>query len=159
MKLNPLGYVPMLELDDGTRLREVPVILQYIADLVPTSNLAPAPGTLQRYRLQEWLAFTSSELHKSYSALLNPNLPEETRKFFHDKLVARYRWVDGELAGRDFLLAEHFTVADAYLFVVTRWAQSVNVDLAGLSNVQAHHERIRVRPAVQEAMRAEKLIK
>lgn len=157
--INPLGYVPLLELDDGTRLREAPVILQYIADQVPTRNLAPAAGTLQRYRLQEWLTFTGTELHKSYSALFMPKMPEEAKQLFRDKLLARYRWVDGELAGRDFLLAEHFTVADAYFFVVTRWAQPMNIDLSGMPQVRAHHERVLARPAVQEALRAEGLLK
>jgi glutathione S-transferase len=157
--VNPLGYVPLLELDDGTRLREVPVILQYVADQVPLKNLAPAPGTLQRYRLQEWLTFTGTELHKSYSPLFNPNMPEPAKQFFRDKLANRYRWVEGELTGREWLLADHFTVADAYLFVVTRWAQPMNIDLSALPHVQAHHERVRTRPAVQEALRAEGLTK
>jgi len=149
--------VPLLELDDGSRLREAPVVLQYIADLVPTRNLAPAAGTLQRYRLQEWLTFTSTELHKSYSPLFLPKMPEEGKQIFRDKLVSRYRWVDGELAGRDFLLADHFTVADAYLFVVTRWAHPLGIDLADMPHVRAHHERVRMRPAVQEALQVEGL--
>jgi glutathione S-transferase len=157
--INPLGYVPLLELDDGTRLREVPAILQYVADQVPLKNLAPAAGTLQRYRLQEWLTFTGTELHKSYSPLFNPNMPDAAKQFFRDKLAARYRWVDGELSSREWLLGEHFSVADAYFFVVTRWAQPMNIDLSGVPHVQAHHERVRTRPSVQEAMRAEGLIK
>jgi glutathione S-transferase len=157
--INPLGYVPLLELDDGTRLREVPAILQYVADQVPMKNLAPAAGTLQRYRLQEWLTFTGTELHKSYSPLFNPNMPEPAKQFFRDKLANRYRWIEGELAGREYLLADHFTVADVYFFVVTRWAQPMNIDLSGLPHVQAHHERVRARPAVQEALRAEGLVK
>jgi len=157
--INPLGYVPLLELDDGTRLREVPAILQYVADQVPLKNLAPASGTLQRYRLQEWLTFTGTELHKSYSPLFNANMRDAAKQFFRDKLATRYRWVNGELAGREWLLGEHFSVADAYFFVVTRWAQPMNVDLSGVPNVQAHHERVRSRPCVQEALRAEGLIK
>jgi glutathione S-transferase len=157
--INPLGYVPLLELDDGTRLREVPVIVQYIADQVPTRNLAPAAGTLQRYRLQEWLTFIGTELHKTYSPVFNPKMPEEAKQIFRDKLAARYRWIDGELDGREFLLAEHFTVADAYLFVVTRWAAATNIDLSGMPNVRAHHARVKARPAVQEALGAEGLPK
>jgi glutathione S-transferase len=157
--INPLGYVPVLELDDGTRLREVPTIVQYIADQVPTKNLAPAAGTLQRYRLQEWLTFTGTELHKTYSPLFSPKMPEEAKQIFRDKLAGRYRWIDGELADREFLLADHFSVADAYLFVVTRWAAAMNIDLSGLANVQAHHERVKARPAVQEALRVEGLLK
>jgi glutathione S-transferase len=157
--INPLGYVPVLELDDGTRLREVPVIVQYLADQVPTRNLAPAPGTLQRYRLQEWLTFTGTELHKSYSALFAAKMPEEAKQIFRDKLASRYRWIESELAGREYLLGDHFTVADAYLFVVTRWAHSTNIDLSATPHVQAHHERVRARPAVQEALRVEGLVK
>jgi glutathione S-transferase len=157
--INPLGYVPLLELDDGARLREVPVIVQYIADQVPLKNLAPAAGTLQRYRLQEWLTFTGTELHKSYSPLFNSKMPDEGKQIFRDKLAARYRWIDAELADREFLVSEHFTVADAYLYVVTRWAQPMNIDLSSVPNVRAHHERVLARPAVQEALRAEGLLK
>jgi glutathione S-transferase len=157
--INPLGYVPMLELDDGTRLREGPAIVQYIADQVPTKNLAPANGTLPRYRLQEWLTFVGTEIHRTYSPLFNPNLSDEAKQVFRDKLVSRYRWVDSELKDREWLAGDHFTVADAYFFTVTRWAQPMNVDLSGMPNVQAHHESVRARPAVQEALRAEGLVK
>ena len=157
--INALGYVPLLELDDGTRLREGPAIVQYIADLVPTKNLAPAPGSMQRYRLQEWLTFIGTELHKSYSPLFNPKMPEEGKQIYRDRLVSRYRWVDGQLAGKEYLMGDHFTVADAYFFTVTRWAQPMNVDLSGMPNVQAHHERVRARPAVQEALKFEGLLK
>jgi glutathione S-transferase len=157
--INPLGYVPMLELDDGTRLREGPAIVQYIADQVPTKNLAPANGTLPRYRLQEWLTFIGTEIHKTYSPLFNPALTDEAKQVFRDKLASRYKWVDGELKDRDYLLGEHFSVADAYFFVVTRWAQPMNIDLTGTPNVQAHHERVRARPAVQEALKVEGLVK
>jgi glutathione S-transferase len=156
--INPLGYVPLLELDDGTRLREVPAIVQYIADQVPPKNLAPASGTLPRYRLQEWLTFIGTELHKTYSPLFNPNFSPETKQAFRDKLVARYRWVDGELQGKDYLMGEHFTVADAYFFVVTRWAQPLRVELTEFANVRAHHSRVQARPAVQDALRAEGLL-
>ena len=155
--INPLGYVPLLELDDGTRLREGPAIVQYIADLAPTKNLAPANGTLPRYRLQEWLTFIGTEIHKGYSPLFNPALPEETKKIFRDKLTGRYRWLDGELASKPYLMGEHFTVADGYLFVVTRWAKPMNVDLSALGNVQAHLARVGERPAVQEALKVEGL--
>jgi len=157
--INPLGYVPLLELDDGTRLREGPAIVQYVADLVPQKNLAPANGTLQRYRLQEWLTFIGTELHKTYSPLFNPNMPEEGKQIFRDRLSARYRWVDGQLADKKYLMGDHFTVADAYFFTVTRWAQPLNIDLSGMPNVQAHHERVRARPAVQEALTVEGLVK
>jgi len=155
--INPLGYVPLLELDDGTRLREGPAIVQYLADLVPTKNLAPANGTLQRYRLQEWLTFIGTEIHKTYSPLFNPNLTDEAKQVFRDKLSSRYRWVDGELQGRDYLMGDNFSVADAYFFVVTRWAQPLKLDLSGMPNVLAHHERVKQRPGVQAALKMEGL--
>ena len=157
--INPLGYVPMLELDDGARLREVQVVLQYIADLSPLKNLAPANGTLPRYRLQEWLSFTSSELHKNFGPLFNPGLPEETKKVFRDKLVSRYGWLDGELAGKEYLTGGNLSIADCYLFAVTRWAKGMNVDITPFANVQAWFDRVAARPAVQDAMRAEGLLK
>jgi glutathione S-transferase len=152
--INPLGYVPLLELDDGTRLREVAAIVQYIADLVPTRNLAPANGTLPRYRLQEWLSFVGSELHKTFSPL-NADIPEEGKKVFRDKLAARLQWLDGQLNGKPYLLGEHFSVADAYLFAVSRWAKPPHADLASYPHVRSHHDRVAARPAVQEALKAE----
>lgn len=157
--INPLGYVPVLELDDGTRLREGPAIVQYIADQAPAKNLAPANGTLPRYRLQEWLTFIGTEIHKSFSPLFNAAMPEEAKKIFRDKLASRYQWIDGELKDKEFLMGEHFGVADAYFFTVTRWAKPMNIDLAGCANVLAHHELIAARPAVQEALRVEGLLK
>jgi glutathione S-transferase len=157
--INPLGYVPLLELDDGTRLREGPVIVQYIADLVPGKNLAPANGTLQRYRLQEWLTFIGTEIHKSFSPLFNAAMPEEGKKIYRDRLAARFKWVDGELQGKDYLMGSHFSVPDAYLFTVSNWAGKTFVDLSGLPNLLAWRERMAQRPAVQEAMRHEGLLK
>jgi len=157
--INPLGYVPLLELDDGTRLREGPAIVQYIADLAPTKNLAPAAGTLQRYRLQEWLTFIGTEMHKGYSPLFNPAMPEEAKTIFKDKLKSRYQWLDGQLADKQYLMGEHFSVADGYLFTVTNWAKPTGVDIASCPNVQAWHARVAARPAVQEAMKAEGLLK
>lgn len=155
--INPLGYVPLLELDDGTRLREGPAIVQYIADQVPTRNLAPANGTLPRYRLQEWLTFIGTEIHKTFSPLFNPATPDEMKKAFSEKLVQRFKFVDGELAGKNHLMGDHFTVADAYLYVVTRWTKPTNIDISGFPNLLAHHGRVSARPAVQEALKLEKL--
>lgn len=154
---NPLGYVPLLELDDGTRLREGAAIVQYIADLVPVRNLAPANGTLPRYRLQEWLSFIGTELHKSFSPLFGAAMPEDGKQFFRDRLASRFQWLDGQLAGRDYLLGEHFSVADGYLFVISRWAKPPHADLTLYPNLLAHHERVAARPAVQEALRFEGL--
>jgi len=156
--INPLGYVPVLELDDGTRLREGPAIVQYIADQVPLKNLAPANGTLPRYRLQEWLTFIGTEIHKTYSPIFNPAMPEEGKKIMRDKLVSRYQWVNGQLEGKDWLMGEQFSVADGYFFAVTRWARPMNIDLSGAPNVLAHHERVAARPAVREALEVEGLL-
>ena len=157
--INPLGYVPMLELDDGTRLREGPAIVQYVADLVPNKNLAPANGTLSRYRLQEWLTFIGTEIHKTFSPLFAPNMPEEAKAIFKAKLVSRYEWLNGQLAEKTFVMGEHFTVADGYLFTVTNWTKPMNIDLSAFPNVTAWHARVAGRPAVQEAMKVEGLIK
>jgi glutathione S-transferase len=156
--INPLGYVPMLELDDGTRLREGPAIVQYIADQVPTKNLAPANGTLPRYRLQEWLTFIGTEIHKTFSPLFNPAMPEEGKQISRERLASRFKFVDGELKGKNYLMGDHFTVADGYLFVVTRWAKPMNIDLTPFPNLRAHHERVAARPAVREAMEFEGLL-
>ena len=157
--INPLGYVPLLELDDGTRLREGPAIVQYIADLAPTKNLAPANGTMPRYRLQEWLTFIGTEIHKGFSPLFNPAMPEEAKQISKDKLNSRYQWLDGQLADKEYLMGEHFSVADAYLFTVTNWTKPTGLDISAFKNVLAWHARVGARPAVQEAMRAEGLIK
>ena len=156
--VNPLGYVPLLELDDGTRLREGPVIVQYIADQVPTKNLAPANGTLARYRLQEWLNFIGTELHKSFSPLFNPATPADAKAAAAEKVGKRLVFVDGELAGKNYLAGDNFSVADGYLFTVVNWAGRVGLDLSNVPNVRAHHARVAARPAVQAAMKAEGLL-
>jgi glutathione S-transferase len=155
--INPLGYVPLLELDDGTRLREGPAIVQYIADQVPTKYLAPANGTLPRYRLQEWLTFIGTELHRGFSPLFNAQMPEEAKKIFRERLAKRFAWLEEQLTGKDYLMGNRFSVADAYLFTVGRWAKPLNIDLSACPHVRAHHERIAARPAVQEALKVEGL--
>lgn len=157
--INPLGYVPLLELDDGARLREVPVIVQYVADQVPVRNLAPANGTLPRYRLQEWLTFIGTEVHKSFSPLFNAAMPEAGKQIFRDRIANRLQWVDQQLQGKDYLMGESFSVADAYLFVITNSAKPMNIELAGYKNLLAFRERVAARPAVQAAMKAEGLVK
>lgn len=157
--INPLGYVPLLELDDGTRLREGPAIVQYVADQVPTKNLAPANGTLPRYRLQEWLTFIGTEIHKSFSPLFNPAMPEDGKQIYRERLAGRFKFVDGQLAGRQYLTGDHFSVADAYLFAVSNWAKPMNIDLSAYPNLTAFRDRVAARPAVQEAMKAEGLLK
>jgi glutathione S-transferase len=157
--INPLGYVPLLELDDGTLLREGPAIVQYIADLVPTKNLAPANGTLQRYRLQEWLTFIGTEIHKTFSPLFSPATPEDYKTIAKEKLVSRLKWLDGQLEGKQYLMGDHFSVADGYLFTVTNWAKPLSIDLSGFPHLLAYRARVAARPAVQEAMKAEGLTK
>jgi glutathione S-transferase len=157
--INPLGYVPMLELDDGTRLREGPAILQYIADLVPLKNLAPAAGTMPRYRLQEWLNFIGTEMHKGFSPLFNPATPDEYKVVVKARLASRYTWLESELAGKEYLMGEHFNVADGYLFTITNWAKPLGIDLSPYPTVMAWHARVGARPAVQEALKAEAALK
>jgi len=154
--INPLGYVPLLELDDGTRLREGPAIVQYIADQAPLKNLAPANGTLQRYRLQEWLTFIGTEIHKGFSPLFNPSMPEEAKAISRDRLKSRFVWLESELAGKDYLMGEHFTVADGYLFTVTSWAPKTGVDISSYPNLLAWRGRVGERPGVQAALKEEK---
>ncbi len=156
--INPLGYVPLLELDDGTRLTEGPAILQYVADQAPQKNLAPANGTLQRYRLQSWLTFIGMELHRSFGPLFNPATPQETREQAIARLAGRLKWLDGELTGRTWLSGEHFSVADAYLFTVTNWAARTGVDLSPYTHLAALRARVAERPAVKAVMKAEGLL-
>jgi glutathione S-transferase len=158
LAINPKGYVPTLQLDDGQVLTEGTAIVQYLADLKPEKGLAPAAGTLARYRLQEWLGFINSELHKSYSPLFRPDTPAETRAERQAYLNKRYAVVEKHLAGRSYLLGDHFTVADAYLFTVTNWAGTVKFDLTPFPNVRAFQERTAARPAVKAAMKAEGLL-
>ena len=157
-QVNPLGYVPFLTLDDGRTLHEGPAIEQYIADQVPGKSLAPAAGTFERYKLQEWLTFIGTELHKGFSPLFTPNMPEEAKTMAKARLVSRLQWVDGELAGKQYLMGDQFTVADAYLFVVSNWGQHVGVDVAPFANLVAYRARVGSRPAVIAAMKAEGLI-
>ena len=156
--INPKGSVPLLELDNGERLTEGPAIVQYIADQAPDKNLAPANGTLERYRVQEWLNFITSELHKGYSPLFRPNTPDEYKVIAIDALKKKHAYVDGKLDGKNYLMGEHFSVADAYLFTVTNWAGRVGVELSEFKNVAAFMTRMMARPAVQAAMKAEGLI-
>ena len=158
-KINPLGYVPLLVLDDGSQLRECAVIIQYIADQAPDKNLAPANGTFARYKLQEWLAFISTELHKNFSPLFTPGMPDEAKTIFKARLMDRLKWVDSALRDTPYLMGDTFTVGDAYLFNVSNWTKFVGVDISALENLAAFRGRVGARPAVQEAMRAEGLIK
>ena len=157
--VSPKGYVPLLELDSGERLSEGPAIVQYIADQAPASQLAPPAGTMARYRLMEWLNFISTELHKGFSPLFNPAMPEEAKVLARAKLADRLSWVNTQLEGKDYLMGSTFTVADGYLFTVAGWGKHVGVDISGLKNLSAYMGRVAARPAVQAALKAEGLIK
>ncbi len=158
-KVNGRGYVPALELDNGGILTEGPAIVQYLADQKPAAGLAPKSGTFERYRLQEWLNFLTSEIHKGFSPLFRPNTPEEYKKIAKENIAARFDWLDKQLAGKDYLMGKTFTVADAYAFVLIGWSKFQGIDLARWPNLAAYHERVGLRPKVQEALQAEGLLK
>lgn len=157
-QVNGKGYVPALELDNGEILTEGPAIVQYLADKKPESGLAPRAGTLERYRLQEWLNFITSEIHKQFTPLFKPNTPEDYKPIAKENLANRFKWLDRQLAGKDYLLGSQFTVADAYLFTVLRWTQPMKMDLSPWPNLRAYLERVGKRPKVREAMQEEGLI-
>lgn len=156
-QINPKGYVPVLELDDGRRLTEGPVIVQYIADQYPNSGLAPPCGSFDRYRVQEWLNFITSEIHKSFGPLFKDTTPEEYKTISKGNLSKRYGFLEEHLCNHQYLHSEKFSIADAYLFVVTNWLGRVGMDIGKWPCVKAYHARIAARPAVQEAMQAEGL--
>jgi glutathione S-transferase len=157
LSVNPKNQVPVLELDDGQELTEGPVIVQYLADRKPGSDLLPAAGTMERYRIQEWLNFVTSELHKTFGPLFRPNTPEEFKTISKDYLGQRFDWINKELAGKKYLTGDKFTVADAYLFTILRWAPRVGIDLAKWPNIATYVDRVTARPKVQEALKAEGL--
>ena len=154
-KINPKGQVPALALDNGELLTEGPVIVQVIADKAAGKNLAPANGTTERYRLQEWLTFISAEVHKTFSPLFNPTLTDEAKQVFRDRLAGKFRYLDSKLAGQDYLMGQQFTVADGYLYTMLRWADRMKVDLSGFPHLTAYKERVAARPLVQAAVQAE----
>lgn len=155
LAINPKGLVPVLQLDDGALLTEGPAVVQYLADLKPDAQLAAASGSMARYRLQEMLGYINSELHQAYLPLFNPACSDEVRSARTAHLHKHYRLIDAALGRTPFLLGDRFTVTDAYLFVVTRWADIVKVDLSAFPKLQAFQARIAARPAVQAAMRRE----
>ncbi len=157
-KINPKGYVPALELDNGEILTEGAAIVQYLADKKPDSGLMGAVGTMERARCIEWLTFISSEIHKGFSPLWNPTTPDAVKASAIDTLGKRIGFIDGALKGKDFLLGGKFSVADAYLFTVLSWAPHVKMDLKAWSNVSTYLERVAKRPKVIEAMKAEGLL-
>jgi len=156
--INPKGYVPVLELDDGERLTEAAVILQYIADRKP-GTLAPVFGSIERYRLMEWLNFIATEVHKQFAPLFYPTTPDATKEAQRAKLATRFDLIAKTLATRPYLTGETFTVADAYLFTIVNWSATLKIDLAPWPALQQFQARVAARPKVREAMKAEGLIK
>jgi glutathione S-transferase len=157
--VNPKGYVPALQLDDGTVLTEGPAIVQYLGDRKPDGGLVPKCGTPERYRLQEMLGYINSEIHKSYSPMFNAATPDAFKDDRRAYLKKRYGYLEKQLDGKDYLFGDSFSAADAYLFTVTNWSRAVNLDLSEFPNVLAFQKRVAARPAVQAAMRAEGLVK
>jgi glutathione S-transferase len=157
--LNPKGQVPLLELSDGTRLTEGPVIAQFIADRAEAMSLMPAAGTVERYRVMEWQNYITSELHKSFTPLFHNDVDANAKQALAAVLRKKLEWLDGQLAGRDYLTGDTFTAADAYLFVVLGWAAFVKLDIADLAHLQAFIARVAARPAVRDAMQAEGLVR
>ncbi len=155
--VNPKGYVPALELDNGVLLTEGPAIIQFLADQVPDRQLAPANGTLARYQLQSWLTFIGTELHKSFTPFFKPDSTPDMKAAAQANLKQRLGYVNTELAGREYLLPEGYSVADIYLFVVLSWARVIKLDLTPWPQLQAFQARVGARPAVQRTLKAEGL--
>ncbi len=155
--INDKGYVPVLQLDSSEFLTENVAVLLCIADLNPKANLAPLPGTLERYRLIEWLAFIATELHKTFGPLFNPSISEDVKRFAHENLHKRLDWLERALGTKVFLMGQTFTVADAYLFVVLSWTKRVGIDLGKWPELKRHNEQVAARPQVMAAHKAEGL--
>ena len=157
--INPKGYVPALALDNGEILTEGPAILQYIADRAPDKKLAPPAGSMERVRLQEWLNYITSELHKSFSPLFNKKASEDWKSAARALLDRRIELVAQALDGRSYLMGETFSVADCYLFTVLNWTGWVAIDLSRWPSLAQYMQRVAARPTVQAALKAEGLLK
>jgi glutathione S-transferase len=158
LKVNPKGQVPALALDSGELVTEGPVIVQMIADKAG-KNLAPARDSAERYKLLEWLNYITGELHKNFGPMFSPVLGDEAKAFFKDRVMGKFKYVDSQLAGRDYLMGQHFTVADGYLFTMLTWADRMKFDLSAFPNLLAYKTRVAARPKVQEALTKEGLMK
>jgi glutathione S-transferase len=159
LKINPKGQVPALALDSGELVTEGPVIVQMIADKAAGKNLAPARDSAERYKLLEWLNFVGTELHKNFGPMFSPVLADDAKAFFKDRVMGKFKYLDGVLAGHDYLMGKQFTVADGYLFTMLCWADRMKFDLSGLPNLLAYKARVAARPMVQEALSKEGLLK
>jgi glutathione S-transferase len=158
-KINPKGCVPTLQLDDGSVLTEGPAIVQYLADQKPASGLAPANGTVDRYRVQEWLNFIGTELHKNFGPLFSPATPDAVKDMCEANIVRRLAYLNDQLANRQYLMGSNFTVADAYAFTIVNWTNFIKMDLKPYPNLAAYMGRVGARPKVQETLKAEGLMK
>jgi glutathione S-transferase len=160
LKINPKGQVPVLQLDNGEVLTEGPAIVQYVADQKPGSGLVPAAGSLPRYHVMEWLNYITSELHKSIGALFSPTTPDAYKTLVtKEQLPKKFAYVDQNLAGKQYLTGDNFSVADAYLFTVINWTNFLKIDISDYPNLKAFQARVAQRPKVQEALKAEGLVK
>jgi glutathione S-transferase len=159
LKVNPKGQVPVLVLDSGELVTEGPVIVQMIADKAAGKNLAPAHGSADRYKLLEWLNFITAELHKNFGPMFSPVLADEAKAFFKDRVMGKFKYLETALAGKDYVMGEQFTVADAYLFTMLAWAERLKFDLSEMPNLTAYKARVGARPKVQEALTKEGLMK
>ena len=159
LKVNPKGQVPALALDSGEVVTEGPVIVQMIADKVSAKNLAPARDSAERYKLQEWLNYITTELHKNFGPMFSPVLADDAKAFFKDRLMGKFKYVESQLAGRDYVMGKQFTVADGYLFTMLAWADRLKFDLSAMPNLLAYKARVGARPKVQEALTREGLMK
>jgi glutathione S-transferase len=157
LKVNPKGQVPALALDSGELVTEGPVIVQMIADKAAGKNLAPARDSAERYKLQEWLTYINSEVHKSFGPMFSPVLADDAKAFFKDRVMTKFKYLDGALAGNDYLMGKQFTVADGYLFTMLSWADRMKFDLTALPNLLAYKARVGARPMVLEALTKEGL--
>lgn len=159
MTVNPKGYVPALRLDDGSILTEGPAIVQYLADQKPGSGLIPAAGSIDRYRVQEWLNFIGTELHKNFGPLFNKATPDAVKEMAKANITKRLAYLNDQLANKQYLMGANFTVADAYAFTIINWTNFVGIDLKPYPNVAAYMGRVASRPKVQETLKAEGLVK
>ena len=158
LEVNPKGYVPALQVQDGTVMTEVSALIQYLADQAPQAGLIPAVGTPERYKVLEWIGFISTEIHKGFGPLWNATTPDAVKQATKEKLFQRFAYLDQQLDGRSYLTGERFTVADAYLFVVVNWTNFHGLSLGDYPNLAAFMERVAARPKVQEALQAEGLL-
>jgi glutathione S-transferase len=155
LKVNPKGYVPVLQLDDGQTLTEAAVIVQYIADKKPEAKLLPAAGTTERYRAQEWLNYIATEIHKGVGALFNPKLTDPWKDVLRESVAPKFDYLSKRLEGRSYAFGDGFSAVDGYLFTILGWPQYVGIDLAKWPVLKSYTDGIAKRPSVQAALKAE----